>query len=639
MTLSILQRISIGTLLKIIILSLLALMTAVYLPLNVISVSDVVEDAESDRLLRLHENAQNQLYSQGKEATALATMLANIDSLNIAFANGDRQTLTRELVPVFEVLKRDYGVRQFQYHTPPAISFLRVHKPEKFGDDLSSFRQTVVETNRTKKPVTGLEKGVAGLGIRGIAPIIHNGKHLGSVELGMSFGQTFFKQFQQNNAAEIGLYLRETNGFSLFASSFEQAQIFTDTELQQSMTQQQFKGVEFNSKPYQFLAKSISDYSGQPIGVLVVGVDHSEYAAQQSASIQISLGVGIVALLIGLLLATLASRNIANPIARTARAMREIAQGEGDLTQRLDDSASNELGELATAFNLFAEKVRGIVSQISAETRSLADSSDHLARLVMQAQQGVDRQQNETTQVATAMHQNVASLSEVAGQAQLGNQSAEQAGKMSESGQRVVVSTVQSIESLSGGIDQAAAVINQLAEDSSAIGSVLDVIKSIAEQTNLLALNAAIEAARAGEQGRGFAVVADEVRTLASRTQQSTSEIQSTIEQLQLRAKSAVDVMQTSRASASKSVELVQQASAGLQQIGDAVTDIKGMNMQIASAVEQQTKVADEINRSITNINDIGVNLSDTAEQTADSAKQVASLAQRLRQLVSAFKT
>ena len=248
------------------------------------------------------------------------------------------------------------------------------------------------------------------------------------------------------------------------------------------------------------------------------------------------------------------------------------------------------------------------------------------------------QQQSETSQVVTAMNEMTATVQEVARHATEAASAANKADHASVEGKKVVLSTMNAIEALSSEVHSAANVISQLEKDSENIGTVLDVIKGIAEQTNLLALNAAIEAARAGEQGRGFAVVADEVRTLASRTQQSTQEIQAMIENLQVGAQTAVKVMDESRAKAESSVSQAAKAGGSLEDITHSVSLINDMNTQIATAAEEQSAVAEEINRNIVNISEIVDRTADGANQTSIASEELASLAAQLQQLVNQFK-
>ncbi len=632
------KKINIGTLLGLSFTAVLLLVTLVNIPVVISTVSSVVRSAEERELKALFNTATMELESEGHLASALATTIANIDILSDKFANQDREALSQDLAGVFKVLKKDFNARQFQFHTPPATSFLRLHKPEKFGDDLSSFRKTVIATNQDKKNVVGLEKGVAGLGIRGIAPVFSKGQHIGSVEFGMSFGQAFFEKFKQRHAVDISLYINKGNEFQKFGSTLKGDPLLTSAQLETAMEKPVIQELSVDDQDLAVYAYRVDDYTGHAVGVLEIGMDRSHYVATIADAKNTAIIIGVVALVAGLIIASFIGRLIATPLCSTVEAMNEIAEGGGDLTRRLDESGNNEITRLGKAFNQFAEKIRNTVSKVSSSTSQLAAAAVEMSTITEQTTLGTEKQQSETVLVVTAMNEMTATVQEVARHANEAADAANSADQASTDGKEVVIKTMQAIEALSEEVHSAANVIGQLEKDSENIGSVLDVIRGIAEQTNLLALNAAIEAARAGEQGRGFAVVADEVRNLASKTQHSTQEIQQMIEKLQHGAQSAVKVMDESRDRANNSVEQADKANSSLQIIADSVSKIKDMNTHIAHAAEQQSTVAEEINRNIVNINDIVDDTAKGATQTSQASEELSRLAVDLQQLVNQFK-
>ena len=362
---------------------------------------------------------------------------------------------------------------------------------------------------------------------------------------------------------------------------------------------------------------------------LVDGVNHTQ---------RVVAGLLIFSIIFGLLGTWLMSLSIVSPIKRAVAAMHDIAEGEGDLTQRLDAKGKDEIAELARGFNTFISRVQELVSQVAGSTSQLASAAEEMSLIVDQTKNGIQQQSNETEQVATAMNEMVATVQEVARHADSAAQMAHEADSQALTGKNVVSRTVQSIEQLAGEVNKASEVIHGLERDSEAIGAVLDVIQGIAEQTNLLALNAAIEAARAGEQGRGFAVVADEVRSLASRTQSSTQEIQAMIERLQVGARDAVVVMKNGTTQAEESVRQAADAGSSLEEITNAVTNISQMNAQIADASRQQGTVAEEINRNVSNITQVAEASANGTEDMARSSLALAELASSLQTMVSRFK-
>ncbi len=633
-----LKKINIGTLLGLSFTIVLLIVTLVNIPVVLTTVTSVVKSAEERELKALFETATLELEAEGKLANALASSIANIEIFSEMFAQGERDQLAKNLEPVFKIMKKDFNARQFQYHTPPATSFLRLHKLEKFGDDLSSFRKTVIATNQNKTNVVGLEKGVAGLGIRGISPVFYQGKHYGSVEFGMSFGQPFFENFKQKHNVDISLYVKNDDGFKTFGTTLQGDPLLQPEQLDTALNNPLIERQSGASGNHAIYAHRINDYTGNAVGVLEISMDNSDYIATIDSARNMAIIIGIVALIAGLIIASFIGRTIGGPLCFTVEAMNEIAEGGGDLTRRLDESGNNEITRLGKAFNLFAEKVRQTVSKVSNSTTQLAAAAAEMSTITEQTRLRNQQEREEIMLVVSAMNEMTSTAKEVARNATDASEAANNADLASAQGKQVVISTMHAIEALSSEVHSASKVIGQLEKDSENIGSVLDVIRGIAEQTNLLALNAAIEAARAGEQGRGFAVVADEVRNLASKTQQSTQEIQQMIEKLQEGARSAVKVMNESRVKAEEGVNQADKASSSLETIASSVSLIKDMNTHIASAADQQTTVADEINQNMVNISNIEEETIKGSTQTAQASEELARLAVELQELVKQFK-
>ena len=340
---------------------------------------------------------------------------------------------------------------------------------------------------------------------------------------------------------------------------------------------------------------------------------------------------------IGLVLSGVFAKSISQPIEQLASTMRNIAS-EHDLTIRSDIHRSDEIGDMASSVNVMLTAFQSLVQKILGATVNLAAATEQLSSVSANTREGINQQRSETEQVATAMHEMVATVAEIARNTSEAATSAEVTDQQAQSGKASIERTSQALGELDQTMMSSSNVIEQLHQDSDKIGQVLEVISAIAEQTNLLALNAAIEAARAGEQGRGFAVVADEVRTLAARTQNSTEEINGIILGLQKRAKQAVDSMQVSREKAAETITQAQETHNTLEQITIAVNQITEMSMQIASAAEEQNSVAEEINRNIVGISDVSELSANGSEQTAMASEELARLGADLHRLASEFK-
>ncbi|NJD06828.1 MAG: DUF3365 domain-containing protein [Methylococcaceae bacterium] len=314
------------------------------------------------------------------------------------------------------------------------------------------------------------------------------------------------------------------------------------------------------------------------------------------------------------------------------------AIGGGDLTGRLRAEGRSELAWLASSFNSFIKKIQSIIKELRDHGDKVSVASDQLNAIVRQTEEGAQRQQTETEEVARAMSEMADSVQDVARSAAKAAETTRDAGERARGGQQVVEKTVDAITQLAAEVERAAGVIHELENDSDSIGKILQVIKGIADQTNLLALNAAIEAARAGEQGRGFAVVADEVRSLSARTQQATVEIQRTIEQLQEKSRQAVAVMQDSRNRAQDGVRQASMAGQALEDITLMIATITDQNAQIASAAEQQSAVSDEINRNVASISEGSIATVSFAHESSQASANLLSVAQNLRATVDRFK-
>ncbi len=359
---------------------------------------------------------------------------------------------------------------------------------------------------------------------------------------------------------------------------------------------------------------------------------------RNAAGTLVELSLGLLAAVVGLLLVWLMARSVTRPILAVAHMLEDIASGEGDLTRRLTYDKRDELGRLAGWFNRFLDKLQPVIAEVKRSVQDARGTADQSAAIATQTSAGMEQQYRQVDQVATASHEMSATAQDVARSAAQAAQAARDADQATRQGLTVIDQTTTSIGHLAADMSEAMVQVEGLAANSEKIGSVLEVIRAIAEQTNLLALNAAIEAARAGEAGRGFAVVADEVRNLARRTQESVEETRQVIEQLQNGTQEVVTSMGNSHRQAQGSVEQVSQAVTVLRQIGDAVTVITDMNLQIASAAEEQSAVAEEINSNVATIRDVTESLSGQANESARVSQSLNSLANQQQGLMDQFR-
>ncbi len=348
------------------------------------------------------------------------------------------------------------------------------------------------------------------------------------------------------------------------------------------------------------------------------------------------IGIVVVVLLLSGLLALMIINNIKSGLAAGMVAMQRIA--DGDLSRPVEVTSKDEVAEMLLSLEQMRIKLASVIDGIDGSSATLSSASEELAAASEETSQSVYQQKQETEQLAAAMNEMAATVQEVVCSTTSAAEAAQDAMSESENGRVAVSETIGSIKLLSDEVQRSSAAITKLGCESDNIGMVLDVIRGIAEQTNLLALNAAIEAARAGEQGRGFAVVADEVRTLATRTHDSTQEIQSMIERLQVGARESVQIMDESRKQMDESMHKATEAGAVLEAVLSAVTRITDMNHQIASAAEQQSAVTEELNHNILTISDVADQNACTSNQTAQASTELAETAVKLKEMINVFK-
>ncbi|MEZ9998582.1 methyl-accepting chemotaxis protein, partial [Vibrio lentus] len=337
-------------------------------------------------------------------------------------------------------------------------------------------------------------------------------------------------------------------------------------------------------------------------------------------------------------IAAWATNKLLLPFVEVAELLQQIGKGGGDLTLRLDDSRHDEIGQIAKGYNQFVQYLSDLLKDVSNTGQQISESIQSVDRMAQSMEQDIKQQTSQIEQVATAIHEMGASSDEIAQNANSAADSASKASGAINIGQKSVAVTSESIEHMNQQLDDTTAIVNQLAQDANSIDTVLDVISGVSEQTNLLALNAAIEAARAGEQGRGFAVVADEVRTLASRSQASTEEIRGIIEQLQQRTQQAVAAIETSTTLGTNCRVEASNSEQQLSSISDSVDEMNAMNMQIASATGQQSNVINEISPHISGISEIARESDNMIEKTAQECQHLRAKAIHLTNLVSQFK-
>ncbi|MFP4312522.1 MAG: cache domain-containing protein [Nitriliruptoraceae bacterium] len=555
--------------------AMLAVAVVTATAVGLVSAGQLADEAEARELQRTADALAVELDSASTTAAALTTQLATSPEVVAAFAARDRERLLELTAPSFEVLAERFGARQLQFHVPPATSFLRTHMPEDHGDDLSGFRGTVVAANAEEEPMTGLELGVGGLGMRAVVPMSLDGEHLGTVEVGTSFGEAFFERFAESNGIGVALYLATAeqvdtgsaattagDTFTTFVSTVGEEPFVPTEQLREVLGGTSVDISEtIDGAAHVLRHVPIADFSGEPIAVAMLAVPVEELVATQRQAQLLLVGLGTLVLLLGGVGAWWLGRSIGSQVSASASELADASEDVGTLATRMGevaDQTAERAGAVATAGE-----------QVSANTATVASAVEELNAAIAE----IARNAEQATLVATEAQD---------------------------------TSTAASTK------------VGALESASEEIAEVVELITSIAEQTNLLALNATIEAARAGEAGKGFAVVANEVKDLATETGQATARIAERVEAI--------------RSGTTEVVTTMQQVGAVIERIGD-------LQRAIAAAVEEQQVTTAEVARSVGEVATGSEEISSSIHTVADAAVESSEHANDLVGAAAALRT
>ncbi|NVK17575.1 MAG: CZB domain-containing protein [Methylocystaceae bacterium] len=590
------------------------------------SFEQVIEQSENRELKNHYISILGAIQAEAYRAESLAQLVAHIPDANEKFAMQDRDGLFGMFLPAFKELKANYAVRQFQYHLPPATSFARIHKPEKFGDDLSGFRNTVIETNAEKKAIVGLEKGVAGLGVRGVVPVYNNENHVGSVEFGMSFGQPFFDRYKENFAIDLALHIKTDKGFIPFASTLDGKPMLKGVDLQSVLDGKAIiKQIDSNDQHHTVMYDVVRDYSNKAIGVLEIAMDTTRYHHMLIDAEKNALIFGAIALALSVILSVFLSKSISNPILLMSRALNGLAQKQFEVDIPSADRA-DEVGVMAKAVHDLRasaiemdrfEKEReshvkklesweeDVKKQSKAQLHGVVEAAiqGNEAIVVMAAMRNDIANVNQASEtMASAVEELVASVNEIAQNGEAIAIDARSAEEASGDGMAQAENATQAMRDIFDAVNLAVEKTTMLAKSSEQIGDIVSQIEAIAEQTNLLALNATIEAARAGEAGKGFAVVASEVKNLANQTSKATEDINARISTLLSEMDEITTSMSTGNEAVHKGQDVISELYSRLGQMNTQVNSVTGKVEEIAGILSQQTAAANEVADGTSNI-------------------------------------
>jgi len=611
---------------------------------------------EQHKLESAYQQVLSMFESQASEAGSMALLTAEIPDIQRLFAERNRAELSRLTLPIFKNLKEKIHLAQMQFLTPPATSFLRLHKPEKFDDDLTAVRATVVQVNQQKQPVSGLEIGLAGLGLRGVVPVYFEGKHVGVVEYGMDLNDELLLSMKKQFGFDSCFLTPDGNDFKSQAKTLSIAIPQSCFPLMRKAMEQGniiFEQTQVDGKEMLVVLGPVKDYAGKTIGVLAIPRDIGSTMAAISTEFYKMIGGGAVFLLLLLLGLNFIINRLMNKPLRTAIDQFEKA-GQGDLTQRMvsKEGRKDEFAELGAGFNAFMNTVQTMVIELQDSVQTMNAASGELSSLAKGMETGARTSSERAGSVAAAAEEMSANMNSVAAASEQAatnvNMVATATEEMSTTISRIAENTEQASSITRTAVEQARGAtekVDVLGKAASEISKVTEVISEISAQTNLLALNATIEAARAGEAGKGFAVVANEIKVLAKQTSEATQQIRQQIEGIQTSTGATIEEIREITKVIDQVNEIVSTIATAIEEQAATTSEIGGNVVQAAQGitevnenVAQTSAVSGEIAGDINGVSGVIQEMSRSAGEVNGKADDLAALAEKLRELISKFR-
>ncbi|NHM27238.1 methyl-accepting chemotaxis protein [Desulfofundulus sp. TPOSR] len=595
---------------------------------NYSQTKSMIVQQEKQHFQSIQAFVENDLAETNRRIRLGIESVVNNPQVQEAFAARDRERLMALTAPIWEKVKTE-GIDQFQFHLPPATAFLRLHMPDKFGDDLSSFRATVVEANRSKKPVAGLEEGRGGYGFRVVVPVFYQGQHVGSAEYGQGFNQSLLTKWKEQLGADFFVYRRGDRGISLvdsgnlLAATADKDTYPVDEGLIKACLEQGKTQVTYINNGRQAVQLlPLKDYSGATVAYAKIVLNREGMLSKLNATV---VNQFVVFMVIGALVLVIIYMLLQRSLDPITRLVGEMARaGEGDLTVSPVCSSRDEVGQLTNSFCRMIESIRSLVGQALATVRRLSASGQELSLSIQQVSAGAQ----ETAGIADSLARVAAQLNQGVEELEKNTQDASLAAREGEEAMERLRSQMEKSQSL---VSELSTVVHGLGRRSLEVGRIVEMITDIAEQTNLLALNASIEAARAGEHGKGFSVVADEVRKLAEQSARAATEIGVFIREVQQETARGVNDMEKSVQSMGEGVRLAVETGKHFNAIVQQVE-------HIARQVDRVARATGEVSAASQEVAAAASEQSGTVERIARAAHELSSMAGELESHVNRFK-
>ena len=603
---------------------------------NLQHMKTLIQAAELAELRQYANTIQLNIAAETRLAQALSALVAHIPDIQQRFAAGDREGLRQQLLPAYQALAADYGVVQFQLHTPPATSFLRLHLPEKYGDDLSGFRYSVVATNTAHKPQRGLEIGVADLGARGMVPLEYQGRHLGSVEFGMSFGPAFFAAFKTNYGVDAGLHLIRDGAIKTFASTQGDQPLLNAAAINAAFAgTPQLTQVTRNGVTLSVYATAVNDYSGAPLGVIEVAMDRSRHQQTLEQTTRQAWLIGVLVLLFSLALAVFTARPLARRIGLLAAGVDRVAAG--DLTGSILVDGNDELAGLAHSANQMRQHLHALVAQVEANAGAVYAAAQDIAQAVDSQAATSSEMSASVAEITSTMEELSASSTQIAEYSESVVAIAKHTYEDSRQGAEAMQRLVAKMQDIRNDNQNALSEIVGLGGKSKEISKIMKIINTVADQTKLIAFNAALEASSAGEAGKRFGVVAAEIRRLADSVTESTEEIEKKVAEIQEAISRLVITSEKGALGIQQGMDESSRTAGFLGALVDGASETTRSAQQISFSTQQQKTASSQV---VIALREIVTASSDTARSVrriADIAQEMTHLSADLKEQVGRF--
>lgn len=604
---------------------------------NLSSMSRLIQDAERSALDAHMKSISNSIAMESKNAETMSALVAGIPLVREKFDTADRKALSELLLPGFKLLQESYGVEQFQFLRPPATSFFRVHKPEKSGDDLSLIRHTVVATNSTRKPTRGLEYGVAGLGVRGMVPVSYAGRHVGVIEFGMSFGQSFFDTFKVNNGVDAAMHMQEGKGFKTLGSTIGKEPLLPLETLNKALAgEPQLEHRNLKGVPYAIYAAAVKDFSGKPIGVVEIAMNSSSYEAALNAARRNGILLGLLALGIGTGIAFFAARHLVGQVSKVLMAVNRVA--EGDLSVEIVVDGSDEISQLARATNEMRTKLHAMASEVRDHADAVNRAAQEIAGAVESQAATSTEMSSSVAEITSTMEEFSASSTQIADYSKSVVDIANQTLEGSRKGSEAMQSVLGKMDDIRSDNQRSLQEIVDLGAKSKQISKVMEIINDVADQTKLIAFNAALEASSAGEAGKRFSVVAAEIRRLADSVTDSTREIESKINEIQDSISRLVISSEKGAGGISAGTNASANTAERLNEIVYAASQTSSSAQQISLSTQQQKTASSQVLVALREIVTASSQTAQSITRISEVSKEMSGLSSNLSQVVDQFK-